>query len=303
MNSTPTEKTITDMRCPLCQLPLLSSEKTWHCDNRHSFDVAKQGYANLLPVQNKRSKTPGDDAIMVSSRHFFLNKNYYQPISNTITQLMVDYFSKQNIDHPNILDAGCGEGYYTNEIYHTLNENHSTSTVTGIDISKPAVLTAAKRNKFIRWFVSSSSNLPLANNSQHCILSLFSPVPAEEFHRCLSKDGLLIVASTGEDHLIELRNILYEEVHKKTFDPAHAVGTYFQPTQTDGSDKNHVKTVKFTLELTDCETITSLFAMTPHYWRVSPERKKILETVDQLSVTVEIQLHLFSSIQKTDAAG
>ncbi|MFT5691640.1 MAG: 23S rRNA (guanine745-N1)-methyltransferase [Oceanicoccus sp.] len=286
----------TFVRCPLCKASLSPNEKTWQCENGHSFDIAKQGYTNLLPVQNKKSKAPGDDANMVSSRSRFLNQKFYQPISDKINEVLIKYFNTANIENPNILDAGCGEGYYTNQLHDALrmkNEKDAFS-ITGIDISKQAVVAAAKRNKSVNWFVGSSSDLPLDNNSQQCILSLFSPVPALEFDRCLSHDGLLIVASTGENHLIELRKILYDEVRKKTFNPTNAVESFFKPVHLHSFDIQQIYTVSFTIELVDSDTIKSLFAMTPHYWRVSPQRKEILDTINELAITVDIQLHLFS---------
>lgn len=233
---------------------------------------------------------------MVSSRSRFLNQNFYQPISDKINEVLIEYFKTANIKSPHILDAGCGEGYYTDHLHSALSaENEKNAfTLTGIDISKQAVAAAAKRNRSINWFVSSSGDLPIANDSQQCILSLFSPVPASEFHRCLSPNGFLIVASTGADHLIELRNILYDEVRKKTFDPANAVKPFFQPVHLPGVDIQQLYAVKFTIELVDSKTIKSLFAMTPHYWRVSPKRKEILDTINELAITVDIQLHLFS---------
>ena len=295
MKSSQSANTPAFMRCPLCKTLLFSNEKTWQCEKGHSFDIAKQGYTNLLPVQNKKSKAPGDDANMVSSRSRFLNQNFYQPISDKINKILIRYIHTANIKSPNILDAGCGEGYYTNHLHDALSENENdTFTVTGIDISKHAVSAAAKRNRSINWFVGSSSDLPLADESQQCILSLFSPLPAAEFKRCLSHDGLLIVASTGENHLIELRNILYDEVRKKAFDPSNAVDPFFKPARLCDSDIHQVYTVAFTLNLADSETIKSLFAMTPHYWRVSPKRKEVLDTINELTLTVDIQVHLFS---------
>jgi 23S rRNA (guanine745-N1)-methyltransferase len=299
MQSSQFATTAAFMRCPLCKKPLLTNDKTWHCESRHSFDIAKQGYTNLLPVQNKRSKEPGDDVNMVASRSRFLNQDYYRPISEKINALIAEYLNAANVENPTILDAGCGEGYYTDKLHVALGREHEKNefTVTGIDISKHAVISAAKRNRLVNWFVGSSSDLPLADNSQDCILSLFSPVPAGEFNRCLARNGLLLVASTGEEHLIELRNMLYDEVRRKTFDPAIAVAPFFNPAGLHDLARQKSHTVKFSFELTDSDTIKSLFAMTPHYWRVSPQRKAILDSVNELAITADIRLHLFSPIE------
>ncbi len=92
--------------CPLDKQPLQLNERTWCCDNGHSFDIAKQGYVNLLPVQNKRSKDPGDSKAMVQARREYLNKGYYQPLAQALADTVLAMGSQA------LLDAGCGEGYY-----------------------------------------------------------------------------------------------------------------------------------------------------------------------------------------------
>jgi 23S rRNA (guanine745-N1)-methyltransferase len=272
--------------CPQCQLPITQQNKAWRCDNNHSFDIARQGYCNLLLVQNKRSKIPGDDAGMVAARKRFLELQHYLPLSEALNKLVAQQL--KNIDTPFIIDAGCGEGYYTDQLEQTLKKENNTASITGIDISKFAVKAAAKRNPFIQWFVANSSHLPVEDNICDVLISLFSPIPEQEFSRCLNEQGLLIIASTGKNHLIELRKILYETVDESTLNPASKL--------TDTFSLSHHETIRFTIELESTETISDLLSMTPHYWKSSPERKKILETYQQLSVSVDIDLHCFTKI-------
>ena len=58
--------------CPLCDAPLRREEGRYCCENRHSFDVARQGYVHLLPVQQKHSLHPGDTREQVAARREFL---------------------------------------------------------------------------------------------------------------------------------------------------------------------------------------------------------------------------------------
>lgn len=51
--------------CPLCHQPLSREKNSYICPLRHQFDMAKEGYVNLLPVQHKRSRDPGDSAEMM----------------------------------------------------------------------------------------------------------------------------------------------------------------------------------------------------------------------------------------------
>lgn len=267
--------------CPLCRQPLQQAEKRWHCINRHSFDTARQGYTNLLPVQNKKSKSPGDSANMVAARHQFLQAGYYLPLANNINQLVISHLRQHSIRQACIIDAGCGEGYYTAALAAACSE----ADICGIDISKAAIVSAAKRNRQLLWFVANSNAIPAANHCSDILLSLFAPIQPDEFHRCLRADGLLLIAATGTNHLIELRELLYDEVHDSILDVSAAVGERFGLCSCID--------VNFTIELNDNSTINNLLAMTPHYWRVSPQRKSLLTSLQQLSLTVDIQLYSF----------
>jgi 23S rRNA (guanine745-N1)-methyltransferase len=285
------------IECPLCKAPLefyASPNKHWRCEQKHSFDSAKQGYTYLLPVQYKKSKSPGDDKMMVAARHHFLTRGFYQQVSDQCNQLLIKYFQQQSITQATIVDAGCGEGYYTNRLQQALQKNQLSADITGIDISKFAVATAAKSNKAIRWFVANSSRLPIADRSAQAILSLFSPLPAAEFYRALDSNGVLLVASTGEQHLIELREKLYDNVKSNAFNPAQSITSHFTPIeQSLNNNELSQSSLKYLIELNDNNAIKDLFAMTPHYWRVSPDRKAQLDTIEHLTVSIDIQLQLF----------
>ena len=70
--------------CPKCEQALTQTDNQWQCPDRHSYDTARQGYTNLLLVNQKKSKHPGDDADMVRARTFFLDAGYYQPVSDAV---------------------------------------------------------------------------------------------------------------------------------------------------------------------------------------------------------------------------
>ena len=70
-----------ELLCPLCGERLEKAERQYICPNRHSFDIARQGYVHLLPVQNKRSLAPGDTREQVLSRRAFLEEGHYAPIA------------------------------------------------------------------------------------------------------------------------------------------------------------------------------------------------------------------------------
>lgn len=271
--------------CPLCHQPLTATEKFWHCENKHSFDIAKQGYCNLLPVQHKKSKSPGDDAQMVAARKTFLGEGHYLPLAQQLNRRVIEQLQSKNINNAQLLDAGCGEGYYTSLLGQALQQHSSQHQLIGTDISKHAILAAAKQDKNTQWFVANSNALPVARHSCDILLSLFSPTQPAEFYRALKHDGLLILATTGKNHLLELRELLYQQVNDGVFDPSAALEQQF--TLID------IETIDFELQLHNNLSIQNLLAMTPHYWRASPERKSALEKISQLSISVDIQLHRF----------
>ena len=121
--------------CPICKNELKKRGNSLFCSKNHCFDFAKQGYINLLPVQQKKSLNPGDSKEMLSARRSFLSKGFYTPIKDKVACLIETYRQ----DNENFLDIGCGEGYYTVEISRAV----PFKNVIGTDIAKCAV-TAVK---------------------------------------------------------------------------------------------------------------------------------------------------------------
>ncbi|MDW2150581.1 23S rRNA (guanine(745)-N(1))-methyltransferase, partial [Vibrio sp. 378] len=120
-------------QCPLCHQPLSLTEKTFKCENNHQFDLAKEGYVNLMPAHHKRSKDPGDNKEMMQARRRFLEGNHYDPMRQEVARLCAKY--TESTTHQ-LLDIGCGEGYYTDQVQQSLFEQDPQATVFGLDISK-----------------------------------------------------------------------------------------------------------------------------------------------------------------------
>lgn len=275
--------------CPLCHqslsLTLSLNEKRWSCENNHSFDIAKQGYANLLPVQNKKSKQPGDNNEMVTARTRFLNTELYQPISSAVNDSIQQRIQAKNLAQPALIDAGCGEGYYTSRLNTFLSEQHIDHHILAIDISKYAIKAASRRTKEIMWFVANSNNIPVRTADADVMLCMFAPLTAAEFRRCLKDQGELLVVSSGANHLIELREKIYNDVNEKVLDPSSSLKDHFTQIET--------QSVEYQITLTNNNDIKDLFSMTPHYWRASAEKKQHIERLEQLSLSVDIQISSF----------
>ena len=274
-----------NLSCPLCRQPLAATAGGVACGNNHSFDRARQGYLNLLPVQNKRSRAPGDDAAMVNNRREFLALGHYQALSDAINQQLLNHLEIDS--NANILDSGCGEGYYSARLQQAL-AHLQPALVSAIDISKPAIRAACQRSKQIQWLVASSRQLPLLPASQDAILCLFAPTSRDSFANALKPDGLLLVATTGEDHLIELRELIYPEVKRRFFDPTDSLHPAFKPAET--------QQVQYRFKLDNNRAILQLLAMTPHQWRADEAARQRLQQTEQLELTLDVRLQLYRNV-------
>ena len=262
-----------ELLCPLCGEKLEKGDRVWQCAHRHSFDIARQGYANLLPVQNKRSLQPGDTKEQVLSRRAFLDGGFYQPIANALCQLA----QAHQCSGP-ILDAGCGEGYYSARLAEALN-----AELIGLDISKEAVRWAAGRYKGPLWLCASAARLPVGDASMGLVTSLFAVTMPEEFKRVLRPDGAFIQVLAAEDHLLGLKSIIYPELtHKeKQLTP-----------QVPGFRLAESVAVRFTFTV-EAEQVQNLLSMTPHVYRIGKSGAQRLRQTQRLTDTASCVLNLY----------
>ena len=265
--------------CPICQSALTAHENTVRCIYQHSFDRARQGYLNLLPVQHKKSRAPGDNSAMVQARRAFLSAGYYAPLAERFATLM------QQRQPQRWLDIGCGEGYYTAHIAQALPDSQGYA----LDISREAVKQACKRDAHTAWLVASMARLPLANESCQAIASIFSPIDWVEAQRVLGPGGAVLRMGPCSDHLLELREQLYDDVH--SYDDSKHLEQMPERMQ-----HVHSETLRFILTLDDPQARSNLLAMTPHGWRASAEKRAAV--INQpLTTTVAIR---YDWLEKTE---
>ena len=280
--------------CPLCQSPLQPAIDTWRCDGSlhpkqtaHPFDVARQGYVNLLPVQQKKSKAPGDSQASIEARKQFLNAGYYQPLQALICQKIVELLAKNELPSEqtgkpvNWLDIGCGEGYYTQAMAQT-----GMDTLIAADISKPAIVELAKVSKaasslwnqqdkndsiktaVIYPLVTSAAHLPLRAQSINGISSIFSPILPEAFNEVLSDEGYLIIAKPDIGHLATMREALFNDVREHDSDKfLQELAPYFTLLNTYN--------VSTELKLS-ADDLVDLLTMTPYAYRAHSEKRQAL---------------------------
>lgn len=272
--------------CPLCRSPLRRDTVTWRCPEGHTFDVAREGYVNLLPVQHRKSRAPGDNADMVRARRAFLDAGHYAPLRDAIATLVAPLHARR------VIDIGCGEGYYTGALradsFGGQAEGSGSGAgggeILGVDISRDAVQRAAKRYPDITWLVAGSAALPLADHCCDLAASLFAPVPAAEIARVLQPGGHLLIATPASDHLWSLRDALFETV--RPHEPEKQLSAL-----ADDFELQDSREVRFDLML-ESAALGQLLLMTPYGWRATRERREALVTREQLPCTAAFTLYL-----------
>ena len=269
-------------RCPVCSEPLERGERAYRCPNRHSYDLAKEGYTYLLPPNQKHSPAPGDDKGMAQARREFLSKGYYAPLLNTLCSQTLSHSG----DSPVILDAGCGEGYYTAGIYQALLAAGKAPRMAGTDISKFILRSAAKREKGVEFAVASSYHLPLADDSVDILLDCFSPLALKEFRRVLRPGGTFLYVVPAAEHLWELKQVLYD----------HPYPNEEKETPYAGFAYEAVVPVDAAITLESQTDIHALFQMTPYYWKTPRAGAERLSALNTLTTRISFRIHMFQKL-------
>ena len=263
-----------ELLCPVCGQALQRETGCWKCDHRHSFDVARQGYVNLLTVDRKHAKHPGDTKEQVAARKAFLDAGYYAPIAQTVCRLLTPLAPKA------VLDAGCGEGYYLTNLQAALPQ----AEYAGIDISKDAVRFAAVRNKNALWLTGTAAALPFPAESFDAVLSMFALTVEGEFARVLRPGGHYLQVIAGADHLMGLKTVIYPEILRKEKN--------LHP-ELPGFALKHTETLEFSFSVEGNAQVQNLLSMTPHFWRISKEGAQRLAALDRLEDRAQIVLNLY----------
>ncbi|MEZ9832682.1 23S rRNA (guanine(745)-N(1))-methyltransferase [Vibrio breoganii] len=263
--------------CPLCSQPLALESRTFKCPNNHMFDKAKEGYVNLMPAHHKHSKNPGDSKEMMQARRIFLESGHYQNLQQQLASTVNKCV--EGIKAPTVLDIGCGEGYYTNEIALTLTDD---AEVYGLDISKVAVRYASKRYANCHFSVASSYKLPFSDNSLDVIVKVYAPSKQEELLRCLKPNGLLITVTPGARHLYQLRERIYQEVrlHEEEAD------------EFAGLELVEQTKLNYQMQL-EKGLAFELLQMTPFAWKASTELQAELKDFDTFECEADFNIQVY----------
>lgn len=272
-----------NLTCPVCGAALCMSEdgKRLFCENRHSFDVARQGYVNLL--SGGAGASTGDAKEMVDARTRFLESGCYEPFSDAVNRVIADCFA--DAEHVTAADAGCGEGYYTCRLAAALKQMGKSPLIYGFDLAKSACAHGAVKARGaglpVSFFTASLFSMPLADGCCDAVINLFAPCAEEEFARVLKSGGVFLEAVPAERHLWEMKAAMYDTpyenpVRRDTF-------SLFEPVS--------VTPVRYTFRPGDRKD--DLLLMTPYFWRTSEEGKKRLQNAGDLEITAAFDLCLY----------
>jgi len=264
--------------CPLCTAPLERVEGVYACPNRHRYDVAREGYVHLLPANRLHSKAPGDDKAMAAARARFLSGEHYTHLKDTLADLAL----KDTPDHPAVLDSGCGEGYYTAAVHAAMREAGKGPRTAGVDLSKPSLKHAAKREREAEFAVASVYHLPVADGSVDLLLNCFSPLAIDEFRRVLRPGGVLLYVVPGPRHLWEMKKVLYDRPYEN---PEEAVAY-------EGFEYLEIRSPERVMILNSQE-VMDLFSMTPYAWKTPKAGVERLAALEELKVHAQFRVHVF----------
>lgn len=273
--------------CPLCGGPLMQLDSVLRCAKGHSFDLAKEGYAHLLPVQKKRAKDPGDSKEMVNARARFLEAGHYEIFAHTLAQLCADAAKKQK-GPLHILDMGCGEGYYSRAIAQELTRQGLAFELLGLDIAKPAVRRAAKHApEHCSYAVASCFACPVKDGWADVAVNVFAPFAREETLRVLRSGGTFLYAVPGPRHLFGLKEVLYETPYE------NPVQTVEYPGFSDEGAVDAEGTIRV-----EGTAVQDLFCMTPYYWKTPREGAERLAQCTEITTPIQFRFLKFRKLDK-----
>lgn len=256
--------------CPKCSAGLSSTEHSLVCENGHCFDLSKEGYVNLLLANMKKTKMPGDDKLMVVARKNFLDKDYYKALKLKIFEIIAKL--KPSV----ILDAGCGTGYYTAGL-------DEMCKVIGADISKFAVQVASKHNKNNTYIVASIFNLPIKDGSVDLILNIFAPKPQAEFKRVLLANGAIIEVVPAEEHLKELKQLVYQDCFKENVEK-------FAFDQFKLADTQRIS---YRVSIDNGDDLLNLLKMTPYWYKGGERNSQLVQNANLSSITLDFVINIW----------
>ena len=194
------------LRCPLCGGAFSRKENSYICEKRHTYDIARQSYVNFVPGQKEMFYKKE----LFESRAKVFEAGVYAPVVERLSEAIDRYVTREN---PVLLDAGCGEGYYTKAVCPGRE-----MTRIGFDLSKDAVKLAARGPKKALFFAADLKNIPVQDGTIDVLLDIFTPANYAEFGRVLAPEGLVMKLAPRSGYLKELRTLAGDKLRHQEYD-------------------------------------------------------------------------------------
>ncbi|MEA5003516.1 MAG: methyltransferase domain-containing protein [Christensenella sp.] len=259
-------------RCPVCRASLsLHENGSFLCKNGHCFDLSSKGYVHLLP--GGAGHDLRYDSELFTSRKTVFGDGFFEPVAMAVQETVTRFLPDKT---PVVLDAGCGEGYYS----HFLARSPGLH-VYGIDNVKEAVVLAAKEPGHARFAVADLAALPVADGAVGILLNILAPANYDEFARVLCPDGAIIKAVPGKQYLRELRQCVSKNLESKTYTNEKTIG--HMARHADIADQ---KTILYTLPVSQ-EQLVSFYKMTPLTSHI-PIQEAQLEHITEITIHFEL---------------
>jgi 23S rRNA (guanine745-N1)-methyltransferase len=288
------------LTCPQCNRHLECQGGSLVCAARHTFDIAREGYVNLLSHSRRPRGILGDSKAMLLARRRFLDRGYYQPMAANLSEIVADHLAGRRVGAGEeaascVVDAGCGEGYYLGRIEEHLSRlsdlPHDRLYYVGVDLSKDAARLAASRYQAAQFAVADiRRRLPFADASVEVLLNLFAPRNASEFARIAVCGGLLAVAIPTDRHFHEVRARLLGTVPFLGIEEQKEQRVLQHLESAFAVQEN--RTVEYEVDL-DSSDLVDLVAMTPSAWHLTPDDWERLDHVSGTRATVSCLIMTF----------
>ena len=269
-----------DFACPKCKGTLVLDKNTKKCENNHCFDKAKAGYFNLL--LGAGGGTHGDNAEMVLARRAFLSRGYYERLAQRLCDTVLLHTPTGGC----VLDAGCGEGYYTDLVERALSLRDGESNLLAFDISRDAVKYAYKRNRTPSYAVATAYDMPISDSSIDTVYNVFSPLAKDEVRRVLKAGGRFIMVYPGPMHLFGLKSLIYKTPYKN--EPGD--------TAIDGFRLVSHELLSYEIRLDTTEDVSSLFMMTPYAYRTPKEDRERVLSLSSVTTEIEFIIDVYEKL-------
>jgi 23S rRNA (guanine745-N1)-methyltransferase len=262
------------LRCPVCGGALAQADRSLRCGAGHCFDLAKEGYVNLLTGSRPGDAT-GDSKEAARFRRDFLNKGYYALLREA---LCARYARRAG----RLLDFCCGEGWYTAALGALPGLE-----VWGFDLSREMVRLAAKRSPALRLFVANLARLPVAEGSFDWATLLFAPFQEAELTRVLKPSGRLFLVVPGKRHLFGLKQAVYDAPYEN--DEALPETKRLRLIGTERVDAQ--------IRLRSQGDIQAVFRMTPYYYRTAQADREKLNGLDELETEISFVIAEYQKVE------